>query len=354
MLKRIFSRTPKTHQVYVEPFGISLTVDARETILKAALKAGLAYPHECQVGACSSCKTLLLEGDIKPLTDFAYTLYVAEMRGGYILACQSLAKSDLKIRVTSLDDGLDMIPARNFNGSLTSVSNLTRDILHVRISLDGPMDYYAGQYANLSVPGVEGSRSYSFAQAPRSDGSDDLSFHVRLIPDGEVSGWFAAGDCVGATLGVEGPFGVFRLRESDAPILCIAGGSGMAPIKAMLEVGRQVGLSRRVVYLYGARTRADLYEDAFVETLTKGWAGPIRFLPVLSEEPEDSDWQGARGLVTDFIEAVNEFKLQGCQTYLCGPPGMIDAALPILMNAGVRGRDIYFDKFIDRSHTPGR
>jgi NAD(P)H-flavin reductase/ferredoxin len=351
MLKRLFNRTPKTHQVYVEPFGATLTVGARETILKAALKSGLAYPHECQVGACSSCKTLLVEGDIKPLTDFAYVLDMEEMRSGYILVCQSLAKSDLKLRVTSLDDGIGTISAGTFDGELTSVSNLTRDILHVRVALSEPMHYHAGQYANLSVPGVEGSRSYSFAEAPGAGGTTDLSFHVRLIPDGAVSGWLAGADRVGTTIGVDGPYGIFHLREADVPILCIAGGSGMAPIKAMLEHGGERALDRPVVYLYGARAQADLYADALVDKLVVGWRGPIRFLPVLSEEPDDSDWQGARGLVTDFIDAVDDFKLAGCQAYLCGPPAMIDAAWPILTNAGVRGRDIYFDKFTDRSHT---
>jgi xylene monooxygenase electron transfer component len=352
MLKRLFNRSPKTHQVYVEPFGATLTVGARETILQAALKAGLAYPYECQTGACSTCKTQLIEGDIKPLTDFAYVLEVDEMQGGTILACQSLAKTDLKIRVTTLDDGLPTIASRSFNGKLASVSNLTRDILDVRIALDEPMIYYAGQYANLTVPGVAASRSYSFAAAPTGAGSNGLAFHIRLIPNGEVSSWFAGDDLVGAPITVDGPYGIFRLREADVPIMCIAGGSGMAPIKAMLEHGSELKVTRPVVYLYGGRTQDDLYPDSLVDALTSGWAGPVRFLPVLSEEPEDSDWTGARGFVTDYIKSIDEFGLPESQAYLCGPPAMIDAAIPILTGAGVRGRDIYFDKFTDRSHNP--
>lgn len=350
MLKRLFNRAPKTYEVHVEPFGATFTVGARETILRAALRAGLAYPYECQTGACSTCKTQLLEGDIKALTDFAYVLELDEMQGGTILACQSLAKSDLKIRVNTLDDGLATIPPRQFNGTLTAVTELTRDILDVRINLNEPMAYYAGQYVNLKVPGVAESRSYSFAAAPRHGGTSELSFHIRLIPDGEVSSWFVGGDRIGCELAVDGPYGIFRLREADVPIVCIAGGSGMAPIKAMLEHGGQLGLTRPVVYLYGGRTQADLYNDDVIKALTSSWAGPMRFLPVLSEEPQDSDWQGARGFVTDFIKTIDDFQLTGCQAYLCGPPPMIDAALPILSNAGVRGRDIYFDKFTDRSH----
>jgi CDP-4-dehydro-6-deoxyglucose reductase len=352
MLKRLFNRSPKTHQVYVEPFGATITVGARETILQAALKAGLAYPYECQTGACSTCKTQLVEGDIKPLTDFAYVLEMEEIRGGTILACQSLAKTDLKVRVDTLDDGLPTIAAHAIQGRVASVSNLTRDIFDVRIALDAPIEYYAGQYANLTIPGVAASRSYSFATAPLNAGSDELSFHIRLIPNGEVSSWFAAGDRIGESIGIDGPYGIFRLRQADVPIICIAGGSGMAPIKAMLEHGSEQGLSRSVVYLYGGRTQADLYNDDVIDNLTNAWAGPIRFLPVLSEEPQDSGWTGARGFVTDFIKRIDEFKVADAQAYLCGPPRMIDAAIPILTGAGVRGRDIYFDKFTDRSHNP--
>jgi len=349
MLKRLFNRKSKTYQVHVAPFGVSLTVGARETILKAALKAGLAYPHECEVGACTSCKSLLVEGDIKALTDFAYVLESNELRDGYFLACQSQPRSDLRVRVTSLEAGIELIPPRSFEGKIVSVTLLTRDILHVCVALNEPMEYCAGQYANLYVPGIEGARAYSYADAPVPGGTTVLSFHVRLLQDGAMSGWFAERTSVGASIRVDGPYGVFRLRESDVPILCVAGGSGMAPLKAMLEQAGRSGVSRPVVYLFGGRTQADLYESAFVEEFVDAWAGPIRFLPVLSEEPAASDWEGARGFVTDFITAVDEFELLGVQAYLCGPPAMIDTALSILLKAGVRGRDIYFDKFTDRS-----
>jgi NAD(P)H-flavin reductase/ferredoxin len=350
MLKRLFNRSTKTYQVVVEPFGTTITVGAKETILQAALKAGLAYPYECQTGACSTCKTQLLEGDIKALTDFAYVLEMEEMQSGTILACQSLAKTDLKIRVDTLDDGLPTIPAATRNGKIEEITPLTRDIIDVCVHLDEPIQYYAGQYANLSIPGVDTPRSYSFASAPLAGGAQELSFHIRLIPDGEVSGWFAGPDRSNEKLTVDGPYGIFRIRESDVPMICIAGGSGMAPIKAMLEQGAQQALKRSVVYLYGARTQADLYNESVVAALTAAWRGTIRFLPVLSEEPDDSDWTGARGYVSDFIRTIDDFDLAGCQAYLCGPPPMIDAALPILANAGVRGRDTYFDKFTDRSH----
>ncbi len=350
MLKRLFNRSGKTHQVYVEPFGATVTVNARETILQAALNAGVAYPYECQTGACSTCKTQLIEGKIKTLTDFAYVLDMEEIKGGTILACQSLAKTDLKVRVNTLDDGLPTIEARKICGRVVSVSNLTRDIFDVRVALNESINYYAGQYANLTLPTIAVSRSYSFATAPLSTGRDEISFHVRLIPNGELSSWITVGDRSGEPVEIDGPYGIFRLRNADAPIICIAGGSGMAPIKAMLEQGG-AGSNRPIVYLYGGRTQRDLYDDDVIDRIIKSWSGPIRFLPVLSEEPQDSDWVGARGLVTDFIKSISEFEVAEAQAYLCGPPLMIDAAITILTSAGMRGRNIYFDKFTESGST---
>jgi NAD(P)H-flavin reductase/ferredoxin len=349
MLRMGFGGRNKSFQVRVEPFGKTLTVGARETILQAALRAGLAYPSECRAGACASCKTQLVDGKIKPLTDFAYVLDVEEVQNGTFLACQSLAKTNLTIRVETLDDGLALIKPKSFRGEISSINYLTRDIQEVIVNLDSSLDYYAGQYANLTFPGVADSRSYSFSSAPVSGSNTTVKFHIRIIPNGEVSEWVSAGECVGKTIQVEGPFGVFRMRDSLSPIVCIAGGSGMAPILSILEQGMLSKVDRPVVYLYGARTRADLYNELLVDDITKGWSSSFRFLPVLSAESEESSWEGARGLVTDYISQIEDFDLQGAQAYLCGPPAMIDAAIPVLNNCGVRGRDIFYDKFTDRS-----
>lgn len=353
MPKRLFGGSAKTHTVTVEPFGATLELGPRETILRAALKAGLAYPHECQVGSCTSCKSRLLEGEIKPLTDFAYVLETDEINDGYILACQSLAKTDLKIRVESVEDGTALLPVVTTEGTISGVRALTHDIYEVRVALDAPLDYRAGQYANLRVPGVDDPRSYSFAAAPAPGGTRELVFHIRLVPGGEVSGWLAGGDVTGARVAVDGPHGVFWLRQSDAPILCLAGGSGLAPITAILEQAALGRSPRRVRVLFGARTRADLYGGAEMKALARNWVGDFSFTPVLSEEPRSSDWDGARGLVTEWVGRQRDLPLADCHAYLCGPPAMIDAALPMLKDAGIHPRHIHFDKFTDRSHSVG-
>ena len=352
MLGELFGRGKKSFNVTVEPFGKTLSVGKRETILQAALRNGLAYPSESRAGACASCKTKLVDGKIKPLTDFAYVLDVDDVKSGTFLACQSLARSDLTIRVDSLGDGLQPIKPNVFAGEISELNYLTHDIQEVIVSLDGEMDYYAGQYANLTVPGITDSRSYSFASAPEVGSNTVIKFHIRMVPGGEVSAWLASGECLGQIIQVEGPFGVFGMRGSVSPIVCIAGGSGMAPILSILEQGLLNKVDRPLVYLYGARTQADLYSKSLIFDISKRWNSSFRFIPILSEEPDESDWDGARGLVTDHIKQIDDFDLLGAQAYLCGPPPMIDAAIPILNNCGVRGRDIFYDKFIDRSHSP--
>ncbi len=351
MLKRLFGKSPKTHTLQVEPFGANITVGAKETILMAALKAGLPYPFECQVGSCTSCKTRLVEGKIKALTDFAYVLEMDEIKDGYILACQSLARSDLKLRVESVEDGVAPLTVVTTNGTISSVRNLTHDIYELGITPDETMDYLAGQYANLRVPGVVDGRSYSFAEAPSVGGTRGLVFHIRLIPGGEVSAWLESGNVLGASVVIDGPHGVFWLRHSDAPILCIAGGSGMAPIKAILEKAIQDKIPRQVVYLFGARTQGDLYALEEISAVESKWTGKFAFSPILSDEAETSEWRGDRGMVTEWIAKQSGLELGKCHAYLCGPPAMIDAALPILKEAGTHSKNIHFDKFTDRSHT---
>jgi len=353
MFKRLFNRTPASYKVSVEPFGKTFVVGARETVLRGALNAGLAYPFECQTGACSTCKSQLIEGDIKALTDFAYVLDIDEIKNGTFLACQTLAKSDLKVVVRSLDDGMPTILPKRQIGKIKSVLYLTRDIIEVRVEVAESITYYAGQYANIGVPDTDLVRSYSFATPSKvSNKKNELDFHIKIIEKGQLSDWFRANDRIGEPLTVDGPYGIFRIRHAESPIVFIAGGSGMSPIKAIIEESYGIDLKRPAVYLYGAKTQADLYPQEVVTHLLDSWPGNLRYVPVLSHEPENSNWTGARGLVTDLINDIHEFKLAKAQSYLCGPPEMIDAAVSVLTGSGVRGKDIFFDKFVPSSSDP--
>ncbi len=236
---------------------------------------------------------------------------------------------------------------------MSRVKPLTRDIAEVRIKLAEPVSYTAGQYARLKLGDVEDSRAYSFANAPADAGDETVVFHVRRIDGGEVSPKLTTDAAVGMELEVQAPLGDFGLADGDHRMLCIAGGSGMAPLKSILEQVINDGKERTAVYLYGARTQADLYPPDVMASIQRRWPGTLTFVPVLSEEPQSSAWSGARGMVTEYITAQPGFNPEHCHAYLCGPPPMIDAAIGVLESHGMPEAAIHFDKFTDRRHVLG-
>lgn len=352
------------HQADVKSAGTALTVKAGDNLLKSALEAGLAWPHDCRVGSCGTCRCRLLDGKIKPLSDFSYVLDGEQINGGMILACQTSLRSDIVVDV-KLDSATEKtVGVSTVQGRISSARNLTHDILEVIVKLEKALPraadsrsaaapYLAGQYAELAVPGIDQPRSYSFARAPENE-ADECMFYVRLVPGGEMTTWLFAEDRVGTSVTVGGPYGSFWLREGDSPIVCIAGGSGMSSIKALLEHACNNECPRDVVYLFGARAQKDLYCLDEMGQLRRNWNanGDFRFIPILSEEPQDSDWEGPRGFVTEHIESQG-IDLASSQGYLCGPPPMIDAAIEVLERNGMSNSNIFFDKFLDASTMPG-
>jgi xylene monooxygenase electron transfer component len=341
----------RAYRATIGSSGEIVEVAPNETLLAAALRSGLAWRYSCRVGSCGTCRCRLVSGKIKELADFSYVLNDAELDQGTILACQTRLRSDITIEVEL--GSVHLAQPETTAGVIRSAELLTHDILQVTIDLERPLPAYrAGQYAEINVEGIEKARSYSFACAPQGETINEVTFHVRRVPKGEMSSWLHAGDRVGTAVTVSGPHGTFYLRESEAPILCIAGGSGMAPIKALLEDMARKGISRPVTYLFGARTQKDLYCLDEMEGIRAKANGRFRFVPVLSEEPAESDWAGDRGLVTSFIEK-QDLSVEQCEAYLCGPPPMIDSAIAVLAKRGLPQSRIFFDKFLDASHLPG-
>jgi len=337
----------------ISPSGDNVEVKAGENLLQAALSKGLAFPHNCRVGSCGECRCKLVKGKIKPLSDFSYVLDGKELDAGMILACQTSLRSDVEIEVKLDTPPVALSQPKTIEGVITSIRQLTHDIQEVSIKLNETFpNYLAGQYAELSIPGIiEKPRSYSFATSPDAKSQDSIKFFIRHVPGGEFTSWLHGQNRESHPVKVTGPYGSFWLRESNAPMLCIAGGSGMAPIKALLEQVSSQGFNRQVVYLFGARTQADLYCIDDMQKIVQMGNGNFNFIPVLSREPEGSDWSGLRGQITDFI-LPNAFDIPNTHAYLCGPPGMIDSSIETLVNGGVQNTNIFYDKFLDSSHLP--
>lgn len=323
---------------------VLITVQPKETLLQAALRQGIDFPHSCRVGGCASCKCKLVEGRVKELTQTGYILSDEELDQGYILACQSVPRGDVRIQVD-----MDRAQARReVAGRVVAQETLTHDIVRLRIQLDEALPYKAGQFAQLRVASLLGvARSYSFATPVQPQAQ--VSFFVRRVPDGVFSSHVHARSLVGQAVLVDGPHGDFWLRPAEAPLLLVAGGSGLAPMLAMLEDALAQGVRRPATLLFGARTQADLYALDAIESIGARWGDGFAFVPVLSDEPAHSDWVGQCGFVTQVIPGHAP---ASCHAYLCGPPPMVDAAMALLMQHGVARAHIHADRFTTQHDVP--
>ena len=357
----LFGSGKKDWQANINAGEHKFTVKAGDNLLNAALGLGIPWPHDCRVGSCTTCKCILKSGKTKSLTDFSYVLDPDQLNEGWILACQTRLKSDVEVEV-ELDDASRAHQVVKFEGSLSRIKDLTHDIKEIVITADYPLPErsgIAGQYAEIDVADISAPRSYSFAKAPENEAENEMTFFVRLVPGGEFTEWLFKQDRTGEKVTVAGPYGQFWLRPGDAQVVCIAGGSGISSIKAILESAVNQQVKRNCLFLFGARTQKDLYCMQEMDEIGAEWNQnyTFEFVPVLNMEPEDSDWNGARGLVTDYLKSAyidtGILSLKESQGYLCGPPPMIDAAIEVMVAQGMLKDNIYFDKFLDASSMPG-
>jgi len=271
-----------------------------------------------------------------------------ESEEGYVLLCRSHAYSDLEVELINYDEDILRlgIPIVTLQTTVEEIEPLTHDIKRLVLKFAEPgqkMLFTAGQYADIRIPGSDEHRAYSMANTPSTNGH--LEFIIKVFPGGRFSGLLEGGISVGQELVVKGPYGVFMLREkSNSEIVCIGGGSGMAPIWSLLNSMAERGIERKATYYYGARTRKDLFYLDRLQQLEERLPG-FRFVPALSMATPEDEWDGETGLITEVLERNLEAGQTQMQAYLCGPPPMIDAAIPVLVRKGISEDRIFFDKF---------
>ena len=318
---------------------VSLEVQEGQTILDAALAAGIPYPHGCRSGRCGSCKSRLIEGEVELLQHSRFALSEEEKADGLILACRAVPQTDAAVAWLGSDDDDAVEAPRRVEAIVSGLDDLTHDIKLVRISpVDGsPLLFTAGQYAQVGFDGVP-ARSYSMANR---HGDDSLEFHIRKVPGGVTSQHVHEALKAGDKLTLEFPLGSSYLRQHHSgPILCIAGGSGLAPIKSIVETALAHGMKQPIHGYFGARGARDLYLVEHFETLADRHNN-LSFTAVLS------DTQVAphrHGFVTDAVaEDLADF--DGWKAYVAGPPPMVDAAIAMAFARGLRPEDMHADVF---------
>lgn len=338
-----------TKHVELRQAGRAIAVPQGVTILEAALADGIAYPHGCRSGRCGSCKSRLVSGAVDLLDHSRFALSDEEKAQGLILACRAVPTTDASVAWLGGDEETPSHPRRRLNCRVTAIANVTHDIKHVQLAIEGadPLAFTAGQYARLTFPGAP-ARDYSMASGP---GEQQLEFHIRRVPGGATTRRIHALLKPGDPVWVEGPFGASYLREQHAgPILCIAGGSGLAPIKGIVEAAIAGGMKQPIHVYFGARSDRDLYLVEHFEGLAQRHPH-LSFTPVLSDAPVGARWR--TGFVTDAV-AQDLQDLDGWKAYVAGPPPMVEAAMQIGAARGLRSEDLHADVFFTPEETSAR
>lgn len=323
--------------------GKQFPADASETMLDAALRAGIVLEHSCKTGRCGTCKVQTGTGSTIQMID-EFGLSQAECDAGWILSCARSATSDVLLEVEDLGE-IKIYPAKTWPSRIQSLERLSVDVLRVilRLPPNQQLEYHPGQYTD--VIGKNGlRRSYSVANAPATDKAIEL--HIRQVPQGAMSRYWFEEAKINDLLHLNGPLGAFFLRDvSGLDLILLATGTGIAPIKAMLE-GLAAGplgcLPRSISVYWGGRTLQDLYWNP------AGVGLALRYFPVLSRA--DSSWTGARGYVQQAV-VQSGTTLEQAVVYACGSLAMIDSARAQMMAAGLNGRRFYSDAFVSSSHN---
>lgn len=328
------------HTVTLRQFDVALEVPRGQTILETALDEGLDFPFLCRGGTCGACKSVLVSGrvDLKPYAHFALT--DEEVARGLTLACRAVPLSDCELAFVDPDEPADF-PLRDVQGTVTAVSHVTHDIAVLRVAVEGePLAFAAGQYARLTLPGLP-PRDYSLASPP---GAATLEFHVRVSATAGVSRLIYDRTRVGDRLRIKAPFGAAYLRRRHpGPIYLVAGGSGLAPVRSMLEDAVAAGLSQPIHLYFGVRAQRDLYLMDRLQALAATMPN-LSFTPVLSQPEGPTELR--TGLLADVLDAdLAGQDIAGAKAYLCGPPVMVESCRLVLMAKGLYPEDCHADAF---------
>ncbi|MPS27242.1 2Fe-2S iron-sulfur cluster-binding protein [Pigmentiphaga sp.] len=323
------------HQVLIEETGACFGVDDGESVLAAALRADIPFPHECTFGNCGSCRFRLCQGEVA-YDEPPPALSDEEARAGYALGCQAHPRSDLRISIAA--GAADFPPSRVCEARIVEIGAWNPDTTRLVLQADGDLPYVPGQHLGILLPDGR-TRNFSMA-APPSDGRIELQ--IRRIPGGAFTGQGLAALRPGDVLRIEAPLGTFCYHFRDyRPLLMAATGTGLAPVKAIVESLLDDGDTPPIHLYWGQRAESDLY---LLDTIA-GWASRLddfTFVPVLSRP--GPDWTGRSGYVQHAIAAdFDDLSEHAC--YLCGSPAMILDAKRTLLELGASAAHLYTDSF---------
>jgi toluene monooxygenase electron transfer component len=316
-----------------------------DTILRAGLRSGFGMPYECNTGNCGTCKVELVSGVVESAWPAAPGLGERDRAKNRVLACQSHPTSDCAIKVRLRPENVLAYRPARFRATLAGTRDLTHDLREFRFKVDGAPGFLPGQYALFALPGVTGLRTYSMSNV--DDGSGEWHFMVKRMPGGIGTATLFDKVPVGSSLDLDGPYGLAYLRtESPRDLLCVGGGSGLAPILSVVRGAiREPALADRQIHVfYGARTVRDLCGQDELSTLP-GYGTRIHYQAVVSNPEPGDEWTGPTGYVHEIVKARFGDRFKDLECYFAGPPAMAEAVQRMFMDARVPFPQVHFDSF---------
>ena len=313
-------------QVTVQPSGRSFTAQPGETLLGAAIRAGVGLPYGCKDGACGSCKCKKMQGTVVHGPHQDKALSAQEEADGLVLTCCAVAYSDVQLQARQVTDE-SSYPVRKMPVRVAAFEKKSPDVMQLRLQLPATdtFRYHAGQYVEFLLPGGL-RRAYSMANAPHTQPEQhSIELHIRHMPGGKFTDHVFSALKEKEILRIEGPFGSFFLREdSNKPLILLAAGTGFAPLKALIEHMQFKGITRPTTLYWGGRRPQDLYLDDWVRARLAQMP-QLSYVPVVSDALPEDGWSGRSGLVHQAV--LEDFAdLSGHQVYACGAPVVVDSA----------------------------
>jgi phenol hydroxylase P5 protein len=331
----------RTFTVRVEPLGTEIPCREDQTVLDACLREGIWLPHACTHGTCGTCKAQVLDGRLDLGDASPYALLESEREEGCALMCVAKPRGDVTIEgEIDVEEGVDIHPVRDYDGAVEVLEDVGPDVRQLVLRLSRPLTFNPGQYVLLDVPGGE-PRPYSVASTPA--GGSRIELHIKRSAHGlATDGWIFKDLAAGDAVSLSGPYGRFSFRPvRTQPILMLAGGTGLAPMKSIIAHIAEVGAAHEAVLYHGVPTSADLYDHAWLTWFAAehDW---FSYRPVLSRE----QWTGRMGRVP--AQVTEDYPLaSGHVAYLCGRPDFVTDSMKALMKARLFPRDILREDFFD-------
>jgi ferredoxin-NAD(P)+ reductase (naphthalene dioxygenase ferredoxin-specific) len=322
-------------KLHIQPLDRTISVNPGANLLATLRENNVPISYSCTAGRCGTCRCKVVEGNVADTVDPGC---VIDAGGGqYVLACTSVMIGDCTIEIPEPDEVI-IHPARILKATVSAVDRMTHDIVRLRLRTAKPLDYSPGQYATLQFT-PEHLRPYSMAGLP---GDDELEFHIRIVKDGLVSGYVDRHLKAGDTVRVSGPLGTSYLRtRHEGPMLCVAGGTGLAPVLAIVRGALEAGMRNDIHVYFGVRSERDIYCTDALSRLAERHSN----LTVHVVVAEGSGNPALRsGVVTEAV-ARDWTSLGGWRAYLCGAPPMVDAATVVARERGIETNHIYADAF---------